>query len=119
MNLAQKIAQFACNIEFDDIPIHAVNEAKRRFLDTLGCLMGGWLSEPAKIARHLAADVQTTEKGATLYGTRYLVPPELAAFANGTAIQYLDYNDTYLSKEPAHPSDKKESIFLHNYIQGL
>jgi 2-methylcitrate dehydratase len=29
----------------------------------------------------------------------------LAAFANGAAIRYLDYNDTYLSKEPAHPSD--------------
>jgi 2-methylcitrate dehydratase len=29
----------------------------------------------------------------------------LAAFANGALIRYLDFNDTYLSKEPAHPSD--------------
>ncbi|MDF2683041.1 MAG: 2-methylcitrate dehydratase, partial [Brevibacillus sp.] len=28
-----------------------------------------------------------------------------ATFANGTAIRYLDYNDTYLSVEPLHPSD--------------
>src|SRR5262249_37165731 len=28
-----------------------------------------------------------------------------AAFANGCCIRYFDYNDTYLSKEPAHPSD--------------
>jgi 2-methylcitrate dehydratase len=29
----------------------------------------------------------------------------MAAFANGVATRYLDYNDTYLSLEPAHPSD--------------
>jgi 2-methylcitrate dehydratase len=28
-----------------------------------------------------------------------------AAFANGCLVRYLDYNDTYLSREPAHPSD--------------
>ena len=27
------------------------------------------------------------------------------AFVNGLLIRYLDFNDTYLSKEPAHPSD--------------
>jgi 2-methylcitrate dehydratase len=32
-------------------------------------------------------------------------PCDWAAFANGCLIRYLDYNDTYLSKEPAHPSD--------------
>ena len=33
------------------------------------------------------------------------MPPDWAAFANGCLVRYLDYNDTYLSKEPAHPSD--------------
>ena len=32
-------------------------------------------------------------------------PPDWAAFATGCCIRYFDYNDTYLSKEPAHPSD--------------
>ena len=31
--------------------------------------------------------------------------PELATFVNGLMVRYFDYNDTYLSKEPAHPSD--------------
>ena len=31
--------------------------------------------------------------------------PEWATFVNGLLIRYLDFNDTYLSKEPAHPSD--------------
>jgi len=29
----------------------------------------------------------------------------VAGFANGIAVRYLDFNDTYLSKEPLHPSD--------------
>jgi 2-methylcitrate dehydratase len=43
--------------------------------------------------------------GSTILGTRHIAPPDWAAFANGCLVRYLDYNDTYLSKEPAHPSD--------------
>ncbi len=32
-------------------------------------------------------------------------------FANGGLVRYLDFNDTYLSKEPAHPSDNIPAIF--------
>jgi 2-methylcitrate dehydratase len=34
----------------------------------------------------------------------------MAAFANGVLFRYLDYNDTYLSKEPAHPSDNLAAV---------
>src|SRR5262249_58585946 len=43
--------------------------------------------------------------GSTIIGTPHKAPPDWTAFANGCAIRYFDYNDTYLSKEPAHPSD--------------
>lgn len=43
--------------------------------------------------------------GATLLGTDHRTSPELAAFTNGLLGRYLDYNDTYLSREPCHPSD--------------
>ena len=33
-----------------------------------------------------------------------------ATFVNGLLIRYLDYNDTYLSKEPAHPSDNLAAV---------
>jgi 2-methylcitrate dehydratase len=48
--------------------------------------------------------------GATLWGTGHKTLPDLAAFANGTLVRYLDFNDTYLSKEPAHPSDNLATI---------
>ncbi len=40
-----------------------------------------------------------------IIGTDHQAPPDWAAFATGCCIRYFDYNDTYLSKEPAHPSD--------------
>jgi 2-methylcitrate dehydratase len=43
-------------------------------------------------------------------GTDRRSAPELAAFANGVQFRYLDYNDTYLSKEPAHPSDNLAAV---------
>ena len=35
---------------------------------------------------------------------------EWATFVNGLLIRYLDYNDTYLSLEPAHPSDNIAAV---------
>jgi len=45
------------------------------------------------------------ENGASLFGVNFKTIPEIAAFANGVLVRYLDFNDTYLSKEPLHPSD--------------
>ena len=35
---------------------------------------------------------------------------EWATFVNGLLIRYLDFNDTYLCKEPAHPSDNLAAV---------
>ena len=56
------------------------------------------------IARKVASDF-SAKQGATIIGTNHKAPPDWTAFANGCCIRYFDYNDTYLSKEPAHPSD--------------
>ena len=45
------------------------------------------------------------KRRALIIGTDHQAPPDWAAFATGCCIRYFDYNDTYLSKEPAHPSD--------------
>lgn len=109
MSLADKIAAFACQLKYEDLPHETVHEVKRRLIDSLGCAMGAWLDEPVKIARNLAG-LCTSDIGATVIGTRHLSTPDLAAFANGVMFRYLDYNDTYLSKEPAHPSDNFAAV---------
>lgn len=91
-------------LKFEDLPAAVVHEVKRRVIDSLGCAMGAWRAEPCVLARQAAAGF-SAERGATLWGIGHRAPPDWAAFANCYLVRYLDYNDTYLSKEPAHPSD--------------
>lgn len=102
--VSEKMATFTHRLAFDDLPRDVVHEVKRRVIDSIGCALGAFDSDPCRIARTVARLVKSPFP-ATLLGTRHASAPDLAAFANGTMIRYFDYNDTYLSKEPAHPSD--------------
>src|SRR4051794_24679262 len=108
-NLAERLSAYAAGLRFEDLTPEAVHEVKRRLLDSLGCAMGAYPSEPATIARRLAGTASSTF-GATVIGSGAVSTPELAAFANGVHFRYLDYNDTYLSLEPAHPSDNLAAV---------
>src|SRR6266542_3126696 len=102
--LAHQLANYSSSFRFEDLSKEVVHEVKRRVLDSLGCALGAWNEEPCAIARKVASDF-SAKHGATIFGTNHKVPPDWTAFANGCCIRYFDYNDTYLSKEPAHPSD--------------
>ena len=102
--LAHQLANFAVALRYEDLSEAVVHEVKRRVVDSLGCALGAWNEEPCLIARNVASEF-SAKNGATIIGTGHLAPPDWAAFASGCAIRYFDYNDTYLSKEPAHPSD--------------
>src|SRR5439155_13945620 len=102
--LAERMAEFAVGLKFEDLPTPVVHEVKRRVIDSLGCAIGAWHAEPCEAARRVAAGF-SAKPGSTLLGTEHRAPADWAAFANGCLIRYFDYNDTYLSKEPAHPSD--------------
>src|SRR6266550_2092848 len=102
--LAHQLADYACALRFEDLSKEVVHEVKRRIIDSLGCAVGAWKEEPCAIARKVASDF-SAKQGSTILGAIHKAPPDWAAFANGCCIRYFDYNDTYLSKEPAHPSD--------------
>src|SRR5216117_745788 len=102
--LAHQLADYACALRFEDLSKDVVHEVERRVLDSLGRAIGAWKEEPCAIARKVASDF-SAKRGSTIIGTNHKAPPDWTAFANGCAIRYFDYNDTYLSKEPAHPSD--------------
>jgi 2-methylcitrate dehydratase len=108
--LAHQLAAFACSLNFEDLSKNVVHEVKRRLIDSLGCALGAWNEEPCTIARNVVSDF-SARNGATVFGTSHKTPPDWAAFANGCQIRYFDYNDTYLSKEPAHPSDNFSAVF--------
>ena len=103
-SLAHRLAEYACSLNYEDLSPEVVHEVKRRVIDSFGCALGAWHEEPCVIARTVASDF-SARNGATIIGTDHQAPPDWAAFATGCCIRYFDYNDTYLSKEPAHPSD--------------
>jgi 2-methylcitrate dehydratase len=109
-SLAHQLADYACSLNYEDLSKNVVHEVKRRVIDSLGCALGAWNEKPCEIAREVVSDF-SAKNGATVIGTSHKAPPDWAAFANGCCIRYFDYNDTYLSKEPAHPSDNLAAVF--------
>src|SRR5262245_57553833 len=101
--LAHRFAQYATRLRFEDLPKVTVHEVKRRLIDSFATAVGAMPSDAFTIARECAAHV-SSKPGATLLGGGES-SVEWATFVNGLLIRYLDFNDTYLSKEPAHPSD--------------
>ncbi len=103
-SLAERLSQYAFDLKYQDLPEVTVLETKKRIIDGLGCAIGALQEEPVRIARRVAERTRSSES-ATLLGTRIKSSVDLASFVNGIMVRYFDYNDTYLSKEPAHPSD--------------
>jgi len=101
---ARHLADWAASSRYALLPEECVHEVKRRVIDSLGCALGAYRSPTAKVARQLAMSVRVPA-GAGVLGTRHRTSPDLATFANGSMVRYLDFSDTYLSLEPAHPSD--------------
>ena len=100
----ERISQYTSTFTFEDLPDKTIHQAKRRIIDALGCTMGGYSSEPATIARKLAAGVSGSHP-ARLLGSGQPTSVEMASFANSVALRYLDCNDTYVTKGGGHPSD--------------
>jgi 2-methylcitrate dehydratase len=104
LTLAERLADYVHSINYNNIPESVVHETKKRIIDSLGCGIGAFNEAPVKISRKVAEAARDV-RGSTLFGTRKKTTPDLAGFVNGIMVRYFDYNDTYLSKEPAHPSD--------------
>ncbi len=86
------------------LPQGTIHEVKRRMLDTFGVMCAAMHDDAPQVARAYA-EMFPLSGGATLFGSAVKTAPEFAAFANGVHARYLDFNDTYLSLEPLHPSD--------------
>ena len=102
--ITKLLSDYSWRLTYEDLDPQTVHQVRRTTIDTLGCAMGGYLSEPARIARQLAGSV-TAARPARILGTRDSSSLDLAAFANGVMTRYLDCNDSYFSPGGGHPSD--------------
>ena len=103
-NLAEQLSDYGTSLKYTDLPSDVVHLAKRFIIDTIGCALGGYDSEPSKVARAVAGEV-TPAHPVTVMGSGQSSSLDLAVFANGVMIRFLDFNDGYTSQESGHPSD--------------
>ena len=98
------LSTYACRLTYEDLPPTVVHQVKRTLVDTFGCALGAFHAEPAVIARRMASRVSSSQPSRVL-GTQEESTPDLAGFANGVMVRYLDCNDSYFSPGGGHPSD--------------
>ncbi|MDG7007959.1 MAG: MmgE/PrpD family protein [Nitrososphaerota archaeon] len=110
MELAERLARYALSLRYPELDAKTVRETKGRIIDALGCAVGAFDEPPVAMARKAVSNLGHA-RGATIIGTGSATSPDLATFVNGLMVRYFDYNDTYLSKEPAHPSDNLAPCF--------
>jgi 2-methylcitrate dehydratase len=116
-SLADTLAQYATSVRYEDLPAPVVGMVKRVMIDTLGCAIGGYSAEPSRIAVKLAAEVNAS-KPATVLCSGTHTSPELAVFANGVMIRYMDYNDAYIGAGSGHPSDTIAALLSAAEVSG-
>ena len=101
MSIEENIAGFISKTSYNDISGDVKHEVKRRFIDALGVAYSSMDSPPAsKIKKMIGlypGNAKIIGMGAS--------SPDYSAFLNSLFIRYMDFNDTYLSREPLHPSD--------------
>jgi 2-methylcitrate dehydratase len=115
--VAETLARYATSLKYEDLPPDVVRVAKRIIIDSIGCGIGAFSSETSQIANKLAAGVSAV-RGATVLCSGLKTSPELAVFANGTMIRYLDFNDGYISLASGHPSDSIASVLSTAELAG-
>ena len=66
--IAQKLSEYSHSLKYADLPKEVVHEVKRRIIDSLGCAIGAFDSEPAKIARKIAQDAAAPQASSPQWG---------------------------------------------------
>ncbi|WP_186296280.1 2-methylcitrate dehydratase PrpD [Mycobacterium tilburgii] len=101
-HLAAKIAEVAT----DPVPVDpdTVEMVRNRIIDNTAVSAAAVIRRPVTAARAQAL-AHPARRGAPVFGVPGCFSTEWAAWANGVAVRELDFHDTFLAAEYAHPGD--------------
>lgn len=103
LDSAQKMAQRAAALKYEDLTEKEVAFAKQSIMDCLGVMIAGaTLGGKSKDIVDMMLE-QGGKEEATIFGTGKKVPLELAAVANGGLAHTLDYDDA-VDETGCHPA---------------
>ncbi|MCJ7622921.1 MAG: MmgE/PrpD family protein [Anaerolineaceae bacterium] len=103
-SISREMAQFALDLQYEDIPSEAIAEAKRFLLDSVGCALAA-VNNNDMIAMHRFIEKLGGVEESTVIGSGLRTNAPNASLMNCLLIRALDYNDIYWEKDPSHPSD--------------
>jgi 2-methylcitrate dehydratase PrpD len=103
MDVTARIAQFATQLKYANIPPAAVQTAKTAVRDCLGVALAGSREEDAKICAEIARQENAKEESSVI-GQGFKTSALQGAFANGTAAHALDFDHSFtLMGQPTAP----------------
>lgn len=97
-NLANNIVKFP----LESIPREAIHEAKRSFLNWLGCAVGAHSHPSVSMLINVSRKLESSSQ-ATIIGTSIKTDLGFAALINGMSSHIFDFDDTFLDTV-LHPS---------------
>ena len=101
-SLAKRLAAYAYGLRYEELDAATIERVKTHVIDTIGCGICAWDERPVRVCREIALSV---DGPSTIVGTHRQTTTDMAAFANGAAFRYLDFNDSYVVRFAVHPSD--------------
>lgn len=102
MNATGRLARYAVETKYQDLPDHVVVQAKRVIRDSLGCLLGGATLAAGRHVRDLIMSMAANGQ-ATVAGVQRRVTPPLASYVNAQLTNLLDFDDTFEVGGLGHP----------------
>jgi 2-methylcitrate dehydratase PrpD len=94
MEIAERYADYATSLKFEELPAEVVEHAKKLILDIMANDIGGhdWMDSGPKVLNGVRA-LNRAGKGATVLASGEQMAPEWATLANGTFAHSLDYDN--------------------------
>ena len=94
MTIAERYADYATTLSYDDLPQAVVDHAKKLILDIMANAIGGhdWMESGPSILGGVR-QLNRGGAGATVLATGEAMAPEWAALANGSFAHSLDYDN--------------------------
>lgn len=91
-------------------PDSSYENARIALMDAMGCAMLGLQDQHCQTHLGNLVPGMHCKNGCQVPGTHLQLDPAQASYNLGCLIRWLDYNDTWLAQEWAHPSDNLASI---------
>jgi 2-methylcitrate dehydratase PrpD len=112
MSIADRYAEYATELRFDDLPAEVVEHAKKLIVDIVANAIGGhdWMDSGPKIVEGVRS-LDRGGSGATVLATGEAMSPEWATLVNGSMAHSLDY-DNHHAKGVIHAGSSVVSCAL-------